>query len=256
VVCRGDLTEFYDTDMEGIEAAGVLDIYGKHFYHYHGLKQTYMNSGVMLFNVPECVKSGMFEKAVRLCGERWMMLADQAALNKSIERRKLMPRKYNEQAEEGDEIEYSNMIGMIMSGVSTIINAITYVLIAFVSVSLVVSSIMIGIITYISVLERIKEIGILRSVGASKKDIRRVFTAEAVIIGFVAGFLGVAVTFILNIPINLILNVLTGVGIKSALPLGSGTILVLISMFLTFIAGLIPARIASKKDPVLAFRTE
>lgn len=99
VVCRGDLTEFYDTDMEGIEAAGVLDIYGKHFYHYHGLKQTYMNSGVMLFNVPECVKSGMFEKAVKLCGERWMMLADQAALNKSIVRRKLLPRKFNEQGE-------------------------------------------------------------------------------------------------------------------------------------------------------------
>ena len=164
--------------------------------------------------------------------------------------------KYNEQAEEGDEIEYSNMIGMIMSGVSTIINAITYVLIAFVSVSLVVSSIMIGIITYISVLERIKEIGILRSVGASKKDIRRVFTAEAVIIGFVAGSLGIIVTWLLNIPINLILNALTGIGIKSALPLGSGTILVLISMLLTFIAGLIPARIASKKDPVVALRTE
>lgn len=99
VVCRGDLTEFYDMDMEGIEAAGVLDIYGKHFYHYHGLKQTYMNSGVMLFNVSECVKSGMFEKAVKLCGERWMMLADQAALNKSIVHRKLLPRKYNEQGE-------------------------------------------------------------------------------------------------------------------------------------------------------------
>ena len=99
VLCRGDLTEFYDTDMEGIEAAGVLDIYGKHFYHYHGLKQTYMNSGVMLFNVPECVKSGMFEKAVKLCGERWMMLADQAALNKTIVHRKLLPRKYNEQGE-------------------------------------------------------------------------------------------------------------------------------------------------------------
>ena len=99
VVCRGDLTEFYNTDMEGMEAAGVLDIYGKHFYHYHGLKRTYMNSGVMLFNVPECIKSGMFEKAVALCAGRWMMLADQAALNKSIVRRKLMSRKYNEQGE-------------------------------------------------------------------------------------------------------------------------------------------------------------
>lgn len=99
VMCRGDLTEFYNTDMEGVEAAGVLDIYGKHFYHYHGLKQTYMNSGVMLFNVPECVKSGMFSRTVELCAKRWMMLADQAALNKAIKHRKLMPRKYNEQGE-------------------------------------------------------------------------------------------------------------------------------------------------------------
>ncbi len=100
VVCRGDLDEFYNTDMTGMEAAGVLDIYGKNFYHYRGLfKFDYMNSGVMLFNMPECLKSGMFDKAVKLCMGRWMMLADQAALNKSIEKRKLMPRKYNEQGE-------------------------------------------------------------------------------------------------------------------------------------------------------------
>ena len=99
VVCRGDLREFYETDLTGIEAAGVLDIYGKHFYHYHGLKRTYMNSGVMLFNVPECIKTGMFKRTVELCAKRWMMLADQAALNKSIKRRKLVPRKYNEQGE-------------------------------------------------------------------------------------------------------------------------------------------------------------
>jgi len=99
VVCRKDISEFYNMNLDGIEAAGVLDIYGKHFYHYHGLKQDYMNSGVMLFNMEECIKSGMFEKAVKLCAGRWMMLADQAALNKSIKRRKLMPRKYNEQGE-------------------------------------------------------------------------------------------------------------------------------------------------------------
>ena len=100
VVCRGDLAEFYNTDLTDIEAAGVLDIYGRRFYHYHGLfKQDYMNSGVMLFNLPECFKSKIFERAVGLCIERWMMLADQAALNKSISRRKLMPRKYNEQEE-------------------------------------------------------------------------------------------------------------------------------------------------------------
>ncbi len=99
VVCRKDISEFYNTNLDGIEAVGVLDIYGKYFYHYHGLKQDYMNSGVMLFNMKECVKSRMFERAVELCAKRWMMLADQAALNKSIRRRKIMPRKYNEQSE-------------------------------------------------------------------------------------------------------------------------------------------------------------
>ena len=99
IVCRGNISNFYNMNLDGIEAAGVLDIYGKHFYHYHGLKQDYMNSGVMLFNMVECRKSRMFEKAVELCMKRWMMLADQAALNKSIKNRKLMPRKYNEQGE-------------------------------------------------------------------------------------------------------------------------------------------------------------
>ncbi|MBQ8985410.1 glycosyltransferase family 8 protein [Candidatus Saccharibacteria bacterium] len=100
VVCRKDISEFYHTELDNIEAAGVLDIYGRRFYHYHGLfKQDYMNSGVMLFNIPECLKTGMFSKAVELCGKRWMMLADQAALNKSIKKRKLMPGKYNDQNE-------------------------------------------------------------------------------------------------------------------------------------------------------------
>lgn len=165
--------------------------------------------------------------------------------------------KYNEeQTEEGDEITYTNIIGMVMEGVSTIINAITYVLIAFVSISLVVSSIMIGIITYISVLERIKEIGILRSVGASKRDIKRVFTAETLIIGFISGVLGILVTLLLTIPINIILRALAGINISAALPVVSIFVLVGISMLLTFIAGLIPAHIASKKDPVMCLRTE
>ena len=99
IVCRKDIQDFYNTNLNGIEAAGICDIYGKHFYHYHGLKQDYMNSGVMLFNMPECIKTKMFEHAVKKCTERWMMLADQAALNKCIKNRKLMPRKYNEQAE-------------------------------------------------------------------------------------------------------------------------------------------------------------
>ena len=104
VVCCRDIAEFYHTNMDGIEAAGVLDIYGRRFYRYHGLfNQDYMNSGVMLFNIPECLKTGMFEKAVELCGKRWMMLADQAALNKSISKRKLMPLEYNDQRERPDK---------------------------------------------------------------------------------------------------------------------------------------------------------
>ena len=153
-------------------------------------------------------------------------------------------------------ITYTDYVGLMMQGITVIINAITYVLIAFVSISLVVSSIMIGIITYISVLERTKEIGVLRSVGASKKDIKRVFTAESLIIGFAAGMLGILVTLLLNIPINLILQTLAGISGVAKLPFVGGTVLVVISMFLTFIAGLIPANIASKKDPVIALRTE
>ncbi|MBE7076954.1 MAG: ATP-binding cassette domain-containing protein [Clostridiales bacterium] len=164
--------------------------------------------------------------------------------------------EYNENCEEGEKISYNDFIGLIMSSVTTIINGISYVLIAFVSISLVVSSIMIGIITYISVLERIKEIGILRSIGASKKDIKRVFTAESLIIGFSSGALGIIVTLLLCIPINIIIKSLAGIsGVASLNPI-AGLILVLISMTLTFIAGLIPARIASKKDPVDALRTE
>lgn len=158
--------------------------------------------------------------------------------------------------EESKVITYSDTIGTMMSSVTTIISAITYVLIAFVSISLVVSSIMIGIITYISVLERIKEIGVLRSIGASKRDIKRVFVSESVIIGFIAGVLGIGVTLILNIPINIIINSLAGLSGVAKLPWAGGVILVAISVFLTFIAGLIPARIASKKDPVIALRTE
>ena len=153
-------------------------------------------------------------------------------------------------------ISYTDYVGLMMDGISIIINAITYVLIAFVSISLVVSSIMIGIIIYISVLERTKEIGVLRSVGASKKDIKRVFTAESLIIGLIAGLLGIGVTIILNIPINLILEALAGVSGVAKLPALGATVLVLISMSLTFIAGLIPAKIASKKDPVVALRSE
>ncbi len=153
-------------------------------------------------------------------------------------------------------IDYSDMLAMMMSSVISIVNIITYVLIAFVAISLVVSSIMIGIITYISVLERTKEIGILRSIGASKRDISRVFNAETIIVGFVAGSLGILITLALNIPINLIIKSLTGISGIASLPVYGIIGLLLISITLTLIAGLFPATVAAKKDPVEALRTE
>ena len=163
---------------------------------------------------------------------------------------------YNAAAEEKDVIRYTDYVGLLMSSITTIINAISNVLIAFVAISLVVSSIMIGIITYISVLERTKEIGILRAIGASKRDISRVFNAETLIVGFVAGFIGIAVTLLLVVLINVIIYSLTDIPNLANLPPVAGVILVVISMVLTFIAGLIPSRMAAKKDPVVALRTE
>lgn len=169
-------------------------------------------------------------------------------------------KEYNDACEaegkEANQIKYTDYIGIMMSSISTIINVITYVLIAFVAISLVVSSIMIGIITYISVLERTKEIGILRSIGASKKDISRVFNAETMIVGLVSGLLGVGVTVLLNIPINMIIYYFAEIPNVSKLPVVGGTILVIISVTLTLIAGLIPSGVAAKKDPVVALRTE
>jgi putative ABC transport system permease protein len=165
--------------------------------------------------------------------------------------------KYNEGVSEEDQIKYTDYFAFLMSGISTVINAISYVLIAFVAISLVVSSIMIGIITYISVLERTKEIGILRAIGASKKDIARVFNAETLTVGLVAGFIGIIVTLLLLIPINAIIHAITDIPTFTAfLPIGAAVILVLISMALTVIAGLFPSRVAAKKDPVVALRTE
>ena len=162
-----------------------------------------------------------------------------------------------DEGREKDVIEYSDLVGSLMSSVTIIINAISYVLIAFVSISLVVSSIMIGIITNISVLERTKEIGILRAVGASKKDVSRVFNAETLIIGFAAGLFGILATLLLCIPITAIVQFFTGLdNIRAILPWQGGVILVFISMILTLIAGIIPARSAAKKDPVVALRTE
>ena len=163
---------------------------------------------------------------------------------------------YNEAAGEDNAIRYTDYVGLIMSSVTTIINAISYVLIAFVAISLVVSSIMIGIITYISVLERTKEIGILRAIGASKRDISRVFNAETLIVGFVAGFIGILVTLALVVVMNIIIYRLTDIPNLALLPPMAGLALVCISMVLTLIAGVIPSRMAAKKDPVVALRTE
>ena len=163
---------------------------------------------------------------------------------------------YNKRMGDEGAIHYTDYVGLLMSSVTNIINAISYILIAFVAISLVVSSIMIGIITYISVLERTKEIGILRAIGASKRDISRVFNAETLIVGFSAGMIGIGVTLLLNIIINIVIQSLTGIRNAAGLPVLGGLALVLISMLLTFIAGLIPSRIAAKKDPVVALRSE
>ena len=164
---------------------------------------------------------------------------------------------YNEGKPEEQQITYTDYVALLMSSITTVINAISYVLIAFVAISLVVSSIMIGIITYISVLERTKEIGILRAIGASKKDISRVFNAETLVVGFASGAIGILVTLGLNVIINIILQALTGIpNLRAVLPWQGGVILVGISMLLTVIAGLIPSGVAAKKDPVIALRTE
>ena len=164
--------------------------------------------------------------------------------------------EYNRGRDENDRITYTDIVGMLMSSVTDIVNAISYILIAFVAISLIVSSIMIGIITYISVLERTKEIGILRSIGASKKDISRVFNAETIIVGFIAGGIGILVTLLLLIPINAIIEDMTNISGLAALPPMAGLILVGISILLTLIAGLMPSGVAAKKDPVVALRTE
>lgn len=164
--------------------------------------------------------------------------------------------EYNKTAPEKYRIKYTDYLGIMMKSITTIINAVTYVLIAFVSISLIVSSIMIGIITYISVLERTKEIGVLRSVGASKRDISRVFNAETFIVGATSGVLGILLTLALNIPINIIINSLAGLSNVAVLPVGGAFALIAISIVLTVVAGLIPSAFAAKRDPVVALRSE
>ena len=165
-------------------------------------------------------------------------------------------KKQRDDGKEENTITYTDLVGAMMSSITNIIDAVSYALIAFVSISLVVSSIMIGIITYISVLERTKEIGILRAIGASKKDISRVFNAETFIIGLISGMIGVGITLLLTLPINSIIYALSGVAIHATVSVTQATVLVLISLGLTILAGLIPAKMASKKDPVEALRSE
>ncbi len=157
---------------------------------------------------------------------------------------------------EDNVIEYSDLVGTLMSSVTNIVNIISYVLIAFVSISIVVSSIMIAIITYISVLERTKEIGILRAMGTSKKDISKIFNAETFIEGLCAGILGIVITLIINIPINMILKRIIGVSTIATLLFKGAFILIIISVFLNVVAGLIPANLAAKKDPAEVLRSE
>ena len=169
--------------------------------------------------------------------------------------------EYNSDAESsGNEelvISYTDITGILMSSIKTVIDSISYVLIAFVAISLIVSSIMIGVITLISVQERTKEIGILRALGASKRNVSSMFNAETVIIGFGAGFLGVVITYILCIPINSVMHSITGISNLSAhLPIAVAVVLIMISVLLTLISGIIPSRSAAKKDPVTALRTE
>ena len=211
------------------------------------------NECINIYNNSDVVKSGTLLPIDKSSPKKISIYANSFHTKDIIED---FINEYNSGVDEEQKITYTDYVGLMMEGISSVIDIISYVLIAFVSVSLIVSSIMIGIITYISVLERTKEIGVLRSVGASKKDIKRVFTAESLIIGFSAGMMGILITLLLCIPINIIFKAFTGIGSLAALPVAGGIILVLISMLLTFIAGLIPAHVASKKDPVIALRTE
>ena len=197
-----------------------------------------------------CIKNNILKDFLK---ERRTEVLDMTAVDYTYERRMIL--NYNEGKEENKQITYTDYIGLMMSSISTIINAISYVLIGFVSISLVVSSIMIGIITYISVLERTKEIGVLRAIGASKKDISRVFNAEAFLVGLVSGVLGIVITLGIDAIINIILYALVGLQIAK-LPVLGAFILIGISVLLSLIAGLIPSGFAAKRDPVIALRSE
>ena len=229
-----------------------------------GMRQNGMTESQILAQFSDYLEktksSSTYEKNLKILGVSDLEVPSAIKIfSKDFESKEIISeaiKEYNRSVEESQEITYTDYIGLMLSSVTTIINAISYILIAFVSISLVVSSIMIGIITYISVLERTKEIGILRAIGASKKDISRVFNAETLIVGFVAGAMGILVTALLLIPINSIIAAITEIEGLAVLPSVAAGVLVAISMILTFIAGLLPSKIAARKDPVTALRTE
>ena len=243
------------SNMSKLSTKALAEAFDECYFTAEGYKLIYENF------MPETFSDSSYEDNLRKLG--YVDLASPATVNIYVstfadkDAVADIIEDYNDGVEKEDKINYTDYVGLIMSSVTTIIDVISYVLIAFVAISLVVSSIMIGIITYISVLERTKEIGILRAIGASKRDISRVFNAETIIVGFGAGIIGIMATILLCVPINAIVHSLTGIySINAVLPASAAVILVLISMGLTVIAGLIPSKVAANKDPVVALRTE
>jgi putative ABC transport system permease protein len=218
----------------------------------------------LLYLYPKYASSGTYDESMKAFGlvsvDAPSSIAIYADTFEAKENIAKCIKAYNDSVEdEHDEITYTDYVGLLMSSVTTIVDVITYVLVAFVSVSLIVSSIMIGIITYISVLERTKEIGILRALGASKSNVAQVFNAETAIIGLCAGLMGIGITLLLLIPINAIIHAVAGEaanGVNAVLGIDHAILLILLSVILTCIGGLIPSKKAAKKDPVTALRSE
>ena len=276
---RGYLSQMSDDDLTAAYTQGVQEqVKAQYAQQVMGQLGT-MEPAQMLAGLDEMMKSmkasdaayfydeivefsnGTYEENLRKMG--YIDLDDPSMISlysKSFEKKDVIEdaiKDYNEGKDELGQIKYTDYIGLMMSSITTIINAITYVLIAFVSISLIVSSIMIGVITLISVQERTKEIGILRAIGASKRNVSNMFNAETMLIGFTSGLLGVIVSWLATFPINAVIKALTGItNLKAVLPIPAAVILIAISVMLTLISGIIPSRSAAKKDPVVALRTE
>ena len=255
VLSQEQLAGMLDAVLGGLDGVATLDYLG--LTPFESWQFNYLYDNYM----PPTVSEATYEGNLKLLGYKDPASPDTVSIYASTFADKDeiadLIQAYNDGVAEEDQITYTDYVALLMSSVTTIISGITYVLIAFVAISLIVSSIMIGVITLISVQERTKEIGILRAIGASKKDVSGMFNAETLIVGFAAGALGILVTYLLCIPINLILHHLTGIAnLNAVLPLPAALILVAISMVLTLISGLIPSRSAAKKDPVVALRTE